>query len=487
MTIAANLVIFGATGDLSRRMLLPALYFLDADGQLPEHLRIIGAARSGLSDDAFRQMAREAVAARAETIDETVWTRFCARMAYRSADLSDDKSLKPLCELLNDQKAREDIFYLSISPSHYTDACTALKSAGVLNAQSRIVMEKPIGHDLASSRAINACVASAFPERHIFRIDHYLGKETVQNLLAMRFANVLFEPLWNANTIDHVQITVGETIGVEGRRDYYDRFGALRDMVQNHVLQLLCLVAMEPPAKFDADAVRDEKVKVLRSLKPIGARDVRTKTVRGQYGEGVIGGQSVCSYAQEAGGGTSEAETFVALTAEIENWRWAGVPFFIRTGKRLADRRTEIVVQFRDVPHSMFAGSAENDMIANRLTITLQPEEQISLTLMHKTPGLSASGPRLRPLPLNLSLTEAYKLHQPRRRIAYEQLLLDVLNDDATLFVRQDEVEAAWTWVDGIADGWSQAGTLPQTYPAGSWGPPGAFALTERLARTWAA
>lgn len=485
MTIAANLVIFGATGDLSRRMLLPALYFLDNDGQLPAHLRIIGAARSKLNDEDFQRMARDAVAARAETIDENTWARFAARLVYRSADLGDSESLNPLGALLKEQDAREDIFYLSISPSHYANACGALKDAGVLNAQSRIVMEKPIGHDLASSCIINACVADAFPERHIFRIDHYLGKETVQNLLAMRFANVLFEPLWNANTIDHVQITVGETIGVEGRRDYYDRFGALRDMVQNHVLQLLCLVAMEPPAKFDADAVRDEKVKVLRCLKPIGVREVRTKTVRGQYGEGVIGAEHVCGYTQEAGGGPSGAETFVALTAEIENWRWAGVPFFIRTGKRLADRLTEIVVQFRAVPHSLFTGDAEADLIANRLTITLQPEEQISLTMMHKTPGLSASGPRLRPLPLNLSLTEAYNLDQPRRRIAYEQLLLDVLNDDATLFVRQDEVEAAWSWVDGIASGWSQAGMLPQTYPAGSWGPPGAFALTERLARTW--
>ncbi len=311
-------------------------------------------------------------------------------------------------------------------------------------------------------------------QSRIFRIDHYLGKETVQNLLALRFANILFEPLWNKTHIDNVQITVFETVGVEGRWGYYDQYGALRDMVQNHILQLLCLVALEPPAKLDPDAVRDEKVKVLRSLKPITGHAVEVKTVRGQYADGNVEGAAVPGYAREAGGRSSDTETFVALEAEIDNWRWAGVPFYLRTGKRMGKRLTEIVIQFRPVPHSVFAGDGHHDLIPNRLTITLQPEERISLALMNKTPGLTSQGMRMNPLSLNLSLDDAFRTH--RRRIAYEQLLLDALNGNPTLFVRGDETEAAWKWIDGIIAGWKESRMKPEPYWAGSDGPERAFA-----------
>jgi glucose-6-phosphate 1-dehydrogenase len=344
-----------------------------------------------------------------------------------------------------------------------------------------VVVEKPLGHDLASCREINDTLAKTFSEDRTFRIDHYLGKEAVQNLLALRFANTFFEPLWNKLSIDHVQITVAETVGVEGRWGYYNEYGAMRDMVQNHLLQLLCLVAMEPPASLDADSVRNEKVKVLRSLRRINGREIERRTVRGQYTAGVADGHSAPGYLEEGAGKESTTESFVAICAHVDNWRWAGVPFYLRTGKRLPTRSSQIVIQFRDVPHSIFPGQS---LLANRLTIRLQPEEDISLLLMNKTPDLDGGGMKLKPLGLSLSLSDAFK-SQPRRRIAYERLLLEAIHDNPTLFVRRDEAEAAWSWVDGIIHGWERSGLPPTSYAAGSWGPAGAFALIERDGHSW--
>jgi glucose-6-phosphate 1-dehydrogenase len=464
---ADTLVIFGATGDLARRMLLPSLYFLERDGMLDKRLRIIGAARSELDESAFRTMVREALLERGETLDGAIWRSFEARLGYCKVDASVRSDFENLARVTGES----NVYYLSLSPQHYSVTCANLRAASLATPQSRIVVEKPIGHDLASCRAINACLARGFDESRIFRVDHYLGKETVQNLVALRFANVLFEPLWNRSCIDHVQITVAESIGIEGRWSYYDAYGALRDMVQNHVLQLLCLVAMEPPARLDPDAVRDEKAKVLRSLRPIGPADAASLTVRGQY----------VGYTAEAGGGPSNTETFVAIDAEVQNWRWEGVPFYLRTGKRLGDRHTQIVIQFKCVPHSAFGNG---DLIPNRLTITLQPEERISLQLMNKAPGLTAEGMRLSPLSLDLSLTEAFRAQ--RRRIAYERLILDALAGNPTLFVRADEVEAAWTWIDGIAAAWAETGLASEPYDAGSRGPAGADALIARRGYRWA-
>ena len=473
------IVIFGATGDLAQRMLFPSLYFLDAEGRLPSDLRILGAARSDLATDAFAERVEASVRERAECgLDEAAWARFRARLAYAAVDAGKPETFAALGAAIG--KAEERLFYLSTSPDLYAGISANLKQAGLINERSRVVVEKPLGHDLESCRAINDALAQAFGEDNVFRIDHYLGKETVQNLIALRFANAFFEPLWNSQTVDHVQITVAETVGLEDRHAYYDAYGALRDMLQNHVLQLLCLVAMEPPASLDPDSVRNEKVKVLHSLRPIEGKDLEKRSVRGQYRRGAAEGQPAPGYVEE--GGREETETFVALQVNVDNWRWAGVPFYLRTGKRMALRRTEIVIQFKDVPHSIFGGA---DLLANRLTIRLQPDEDISLQLMNKTPSLEEHGMELKPVALSLSLTDAFKQERPRRRIAYERLLLAALNGDPTLFVRRDEAEAAWAWVDGIEAGWKKQGLAPSSYNAGSWGPSAAFALTERNGHSW--
>ena len=375
-------------------------------------------------------------------------------------------------------------FFLAVSPSLFEKICVALADAGLATDRTRIVLEKPIGRDLETSRHINAALGAIFDEDQIFRIDHYLGKETVQNLIALRFANAFFEPLWNNLTIDHVQITVAETEGVGARWPYYDEYGALRDMLQNHMLQLLCLVAMEPPADMEPDSVRNEKVKVLRSLRRFTRVDAGDKSVRGQYTPGVVAGAAADGYESERGQ-KSGTETFVALRADIDNWRWAGVPFFLRTGKRMPEKRTSVSIQFKPVPHSIFGQASIHDMTPNRLVIDLQPDEDISLTLMNKAPGLSSGGMRLQSLPLSLSLLSTYEGAGGRRRIAYERLLLDVIQGDATLFVRRDEVEEAWRWVDGVADAWAEARLEPKPYAAGSWGPSGAFALIERFGKAW--
>ena len=477
---AQTIVIVGATGDLAQRMLFPSLYFLDSEGKLPGGFEIFGAARTDLSHDGFVAEVEKAVRARGgKYFTAEAWAKFAARLDYHTLDADKPETFRDLADLLKD--SGETIFYLSTSPSLYDAISTNLREAGLVKPGSRVIVEKPIGRDLGSSQVINDSLGRTFTEREIFRIDHYLGKETVQNLLALRFANALFEPLWNKVSIDHVQITVGETVGVEGRWGYYNDYGALRDMVQNHVLQLLCLVAMEPPANLDPDSVRNEKVKVLRSLRPITKLDdLRHRTVRGQYRAGVADGKTVPGYGEEAGGGDSDTETFVALQANIDNWRWAGVPFYLRTGKRLPSKNTQIVIQFKDVPHSIFPGES---LLANRLTIRLQPEEDISLSLMNETPSLE--GVCLRSVDLNLSLTDAFKNEAPRRRIAYERLLLEAIRDNQTLFVRRDEIEAAWDWIDGIIDGWRRFDVKPAPYVAGTWGPAGAYALTERNGQTW--
>ena len=471
------IVIFGAMGDLALRMLLPSLYFLEAHGLLPAGMAVIGAARTEIDDHAFVERAEAAVRARAGGgWSPEVWARLRTRLAYVPVDSSRPESFDALAARLSGMG--EIIHYLSTSPSLYADICAGLRRARLDGPDSRVVVEKPIGHDLASCRAINDALAETFAENRIFRIDHYLGKDAVQNLIALRFANTLFEPLWNKVSIDHVQITVAEQVGVEGRWGYYEEHGALRDMVQNHVLQLLCLIAMEPPASLDPDSVRNEKVKVLRSLRPIVGRDLERRTVRGQYVRGVADGAQVPGYAEEAGGHPALAETYVALTAHVNNWRWAGVPFYLRTGKRMPVRSSQIVVQFREVPYSIFGGA---DLLANRLTIRLQPEEEISLTLMNQAPDMGAGGMALKPLSLNLNLAPPDR----RRRIAYERLLLEVIKHDTTLFVRRDEVEAAWTWIDSIEAGWARHDIKPAPYPAGSWGPSGSFALTERNGHSW--
>jgi glucose-6-phosphate 1-dehydrogenase len=378
------------------------------------------------------------------------------------------------------------LYFMATSPKLYGPTCMSLAAAGLAGEHCRVVLEKPIGTDLASSVAINEAVGSVFHEDRIYRIDHYLGKEAVQNLLALRFANSLFEPLWNASNIDHVQITVGETVGLEGRWGYYDESGALRDMLQNHVLQLVALVAMEPPHQFEPNEVRNEKTKVIRSLRPITASTVAANTVRGQYTAGSAGGIAVPGYNQETGansskeGGHSDTETFVALRAEIDNWRWAGVPFYLRTGKRMQARRTDITIQFKTVPHNIFA-AAEPNLPANRLVIRLQPQESVTLEILSKQPGLE--GVRLREVPLELSLPKEES--GGRTRIAYERLLLDVLKGNTTLFVRRDEVEAAWQWIDGVQSSWRSTRQLVKPYPAGTWGPTAAIALTERHGHSW--
>jgi glucose-6-phosphate 1-dehydrogenase len=479
--IADRLLLFGATGDLSKRMLLPSLCALDADHLLDPKLEIVGTARSDMDDQGFRNFAREALEKFLPADRRGSVATFLNRLSYQPLDATKEDGFGKLAEKVGKPERGLAIF-LSTAPSLFEPTIRGLERAGMTGDTVRIGLEKPLGTDLGSSRVINDAVASAFPEERIFRIDHYLGKETVQNLLALRFANILFEPLWNSAHIDHVQITVAETVGLEGRVGFYDDAGALRDMVQNHMLQLLSLVAMEPPSSFDATAVRDEKVKVLRSLRKIAPEEA----VTGQYRAGAIAGQAVPGYDDELGK-DSETETFVAIKAHIDNWRWKGVPFYLRTGKRLPKRTTEIVVQFRQVPHSIFAGPNGSKGGAktqpNRLVIGVQPDEDISLSLMAKVPGLDRGGIRLRSIPLDIAMRDAFAgVH---RRIAYERLLLDLIEGQQTLFVRRDEVEAQWEWVDAIRASWAESGLTPKSYTAGSWGPSAAIALAERGGVTW--
>jgi len=473
------LVLLGGAGDLALRMLLPSLYFLEVDRLLSHDLRIVAVARGEGDGASYKALVREQLGKRA-TVEEAAWNRLAARLDYLSVDMTKDEGAAKLAERIGEYGSL--VVYFALSPSLYGPVCNALQSAGLTGPKSRLVLEKPIGRDLESSRKTNAAVGAVVGEEQIFRIDHYLGKETVQNLTALRFANVLFEPLWDRNTIDHVQITIAETEKVGDRWPYYDEYGALRDMVQNHMLQLLCLVAMEAPSGFDPDAVRDEKVKVLRSLRPFNKDTVAHDTVRGQYVAGVVEGGAREGYLQEVGK-TTRTETFVAMKVAIDNWRWDGVPFFLRTGKNLPDRRTQIVVQFKALPHNIFGQATDGDLFSNRLVIDLQPDENIVLTLMNKRPGLSEEGMRLQSLPLSLSFSQS----GGRRRIAYEKLFLDVFRGDRTLFVRRDEVEQAWKFIDGVSAAWAAANIEPAPYAAGTWGPHSSTGLISPGGRAWKA
>ncbi|TBV94250.1 glucose-6-phosphate 1-dehydrogenase [Azotobacter chroococcum] len=478
MTLPCDMLVFGGTGDLALHKLLPALYHLHRDRRLPADMRILALARKPLSRDAYRALAERHCRAHVPraNFDTATWQGFAERIDYFAMDASQSAGYGRLARHLGDSCQHGRIYYLATAPSLFEDIAAHLANAGLAGNDTRIVLEKPIGHSLESALAINQAIGRVFQESQVFRIDHYLGKETVQNLMALRFANALFEPVWRAGHIEHVQISVCETLGVENRGNYYDQAGAMRDMLQNHLLQLLCLVAMEAPVRFDAEAVRNEKVKILEALKPIVGFDVKDRTVRGQYAAGKIGGQEVPAYYFEKNvDNDSDTETFVAVHAEIDNWRWAGVPFYLRTGKRLAKKSSEIVIQFKPVPHRLF-----QDGQANRLLIRLQPEESISLQLMAKSPG---KGMSLAPVELDLNLAHAFR--QKRRWDAYERLLLDVVEGDSTLFMRRDEVEAAWRWVDPIIGGWHAYYQRPRPYPAGSWGPEQAHSLLEQQGRHW--
>lgn len=476
-------VVFGGTGDLARRKLMPALYHRDRAGQLPQSARIIGVSHRAGTTEAYRAEIGRALTEGAGQADgdHAAIERFLGRLTLVTADGRSDAGWEQLRDLLEACPDTIRAFYLATAPDLFDPICRRIGAHGLVSARARLVVEKPFGTDLASAQALNGAIGRIFDESQIYRIDHYLGKETVQNLLALRFANALFEPLWNANHIDHVQITVAEALGVGQRVGYYETAGAMRDMVQNHLMQLLCLVGMEPRSARDADALRDEKLKVLRSLKPIDSGQVQALTVRGQYRAGMAEGVAVPSYLEERGErpGPSDTETFVALKAEIANWRWAGVPFYLRTGKRLPERVSEIVITFRAIPHSVFDGAA-GPISSNRLVIRLQPDEGIKLELMIKDPG--PGGMRLRQVPLDMSFADTFGVHVPE---AYERLLLDVIRGDQTLFMRRDEVEAAWAWVDPIIAAWQASGEVPRPYPAGTWGPSAAIALIERDGRTW--
>jgi glucose-6-phosphate 1-dehydrogenase len=476
-----DITVFGGTGDLALRKLLPALYQRELEGQLPAGTRVIGVSRSGDDDRGYRALVGDSLATYVGDLDQSAVARLLARVHHLSLDAAQADDWHLLHGLLKEQPVAETVrvFYLAVSPSLFGPICERLGQIGVVDDSSRVVMEKPIGHDLASAQAINNAVGRVFEEQQIFRIDHYLGKESVQNLLVTRFANTFLEPLWSSRWVDHVQITVAETLGVGDRGGYYDAAGALRDMVQNHLLQLLCLVAMEPPTYVGRETVRDEKLKVLQALRPMDPAAVDRDTVRGRYGQGLVDGVPVSSYTEDLGRPGSSTETFVAIRTEVRNWRWAGVPFYLRTGKRMDRKTSEILVVFKEPPHAMFPHS-EGATTPNRLHIQVQPDEGMQLHLTAKEPG--PGGIRLRPVSLDLSYATTFSERSPD---AYERLLMDVMRGNPTLFMRRDEVEAAWTWVEPILQRWATSPDRPKRYPAGTSGPTAAAMLLERDGRTW--
>jgi len=488
------LVIFGATGDLTRRKLLPAVYSLFSEGLLPDGFSVVAFARRDKNDETFRAEIREAIGtfARLKPDNERVWSEFASRIHYHQASLDDPAGFRSLRQRLERMAEANGtpcncLFYLATPPSLFAPIAEMLDGAGLSrrgvreSPWSRIVVEKPFGADLQSARQLAERIEGAFAEEQVFRIDHYLGKETVQNILVFRFANSIFEPIWNHKYVDHVQITVSENMGVGARGRYYDDIGALRDMVQNHMLNALCLVAMEAPVRFEADAVRDEKVKVLRALSPIPVDCLLESVVRAQYRAGTDGGESVAGYREEEGvAPDSTTETYVALRAFVENWRWAGVPFYLRTGKRLPARISEISVHFKRVPLVLFRALPAEAIQSNILAMRIQPNEGISLRFQVKVPG---SAMRTAPLKMDFSYAESFGRETPE---AYERLLLDAALGDSTLFIRRDEVEAAWTFVDPILRCWQeQAAPAVPTYAAGSWGPEEADELIEGDGRHW--
>lgn len=475
-----DLVLFGSTGDLSTRKLLPALFSLYLDDRLPSEWRLVALFRH--SHDDFLERLQDSIMLTQNNNDQRVqdkWESFSDHIERFSFDATKPENYGELKASIDQKPDTVTIFYLATPSSLYGQICTGLSQAKLNTANSRIVLEKPIGSDLASAQTINELVGRYFEEHQIFRIDHYLGKETVQNLLVLRFANTIFESQWSQQYIDNIQITISETLGVEERAEFYDQVGALRDMGQNHLLQLLCIVAMEPPSKFTSDAVRDEKVKVLRALRNLTDADVHKKVVRGQYDAGVSDGSAVNGYTDEKGvDASSETETYVAMKVEIDNWRWAGVPFYLRTGKRLAHRACEIVVHFKEVPHSIFDLQHKRTM-ANKLVFRLQPDEGIRLMLCEKKTG---PGVNVRSTELSLSPDS---LHRKRVPDAYERLLGDVISNNQTLFVRQDELIAAWDWLDPILKHWDESEQGPEPYIAGSWGPAASTLMLAKDGRLW--
>ena len=476
-----DVVIFGGHGDLAFRKLMPALYHLVEDGYLNHQSRILTVTRREMSNDEHIELVKNKLQEflKEGEFDEGQFAVFAEQLQVVRVDLGEEESYQSLKEMLDLYPDRERVNYLSTAPDFFGAICKALNRWELITPQSRVVLEKPIGRDLKSSRAINVEVLNYFEESQVYRIDHYLGKDTVQNIMALRFSNRFFMPLWDANNIDHVQITVAESVGVEGRWGYYDDYGAMRDMIQNHLMQLLCLIAMEPPCSLDADSVRDEKVKVLRSLRPMSPMDIETKTVRAQYTQGSSDGEPVPGYREGIGVENSDTETFAAIRVDIDNWRWNGVPFYIRSGKRLRRRNSEIVIQFKSIPHSIFANKGRC-ISRNALVITLQPKESIKLKLMNKIPGLTEQM-RLQQVDLELNAP----LNAKRKPEAYERLMLDVIRSNPTLFMRLDEVEAAWKWADIILEGWAENMVPMKSYNAGSDGPSAAIALIERDGRSW--
>ncbi|NOU23041.1 MAG: glucose-6-phosphate dehydrogenase [Methyloglobulus sp.] len=477
-----DLVIFGALGDLSRRKLLISLYRLEKADLIEPETRIIGIDRHAENNAEFIEITRKSLQDFSnDTIEDTVWARFSARLSYVKIDLTQLDEYQIL-NTITDSKTRVLVNYFAVAPFLFKNICQGLAKSGVLTKESRMVMEKPIGHDLASSQEINDVVASVFSEDQVFRIDHYLGKETVLNLLALRFANSIFTTNWNHNTIDHIQITVAEEVGIEGRWDYFDKTGQLRDMLQNHLLQILTFIAMEPPVNLEAKSIHNEKIKVLKALRPITVNNVDEKTVRGQYSSGYIKGDAVPGYLEEEGANTkSTTESFVALRVDIDNWRWAGVPFYLRTGKRLMGKRTEIVVYFKQLPHNIFKDSFR-DLPPNKLIIHLQPNEGVEIEMLNKIPGIDEHI-KLQKTRLDLSFSDAFK----KNRIfgGYEKLVLEAMRGNPTLFLSREEIEQAWTWIDSIQDAWKHYNESPKVYPAGTWGPIASVALLARDGRAW--
>lgn len=467
-----DLVLFGATGDLSKREILPGLYRRFKVAQMPPDSRVIGSARTAMSRDGFRKLAAEAIEAaiEADAIDHNSMGGFLDCLEYVAVD-GERGGWEELARTIRDDVIAA--YYLSVAPKVFPVLVRNLKDSGLARKGARIVVEKPFGNDLESARALNSVLSDAFSEAQIYRIDHYLGKETVQNLMALRFGNILFEPLWNSRFVDHVQITVAEEVGIEGRGGYYDDSGAMRDMVQNHLMQLLCLTAMEPPSTFSADAVRDEKLKVIRALEPVDPECL----VRGQYG----GGPGVRSYLGDAGIDDSKTESYVAFRCGIANWRWAGTPFYLRTGKRLRKRLSEVAIVFRSLPHSIFSDHESID--GNVLAIRLQPNEGITMRLTIKEPG--PGGMRLTNVPLDMSFADAPLLEMKELTNAYERLIMDVIRGNQTLFMRNDEVEAAWKWADPVIGGWEASGSRPLIYDPGTDGPASAAKLFPKGGAGW--
>ncbi len=475
-----DIILFGATGDLAMRKLMRALYKRVVAGQIPQGSKIFAVARSDLTRAHYLEQVRKHLEQflPAKEFSLPQWESFCGFVDYVRVDATVAADFERLSAAVAGREDRVRVVFLSMAPSLFTAACTNLAAAKLVTPKTRVVLEKPLGHDRESAAANNDIVGAIFAEKQIYRIDHYLGKEAVQNLIALRFGNTLFEPLWRRGRVRHVQITVAEQVGVEGRGDFYDQTGALRDMVQSHVLQLLSIIAMEPPVSGDADAVRNEKLKVLHALRPIKGADVETKTVRGQYRDGAINGKTVPGYLEEPGvPPDSRTETFVALKAEIDTWRWAGVPFYLRTGKHLQEQIAEIVVTFDEVPHSIFeAGRIPRP---NQLVIQLQPDESITLSILAKTPGETM---RLKPVNLSLHFGDTFK---EKSLDAYERLITDVAKGNLTLFMRRDELDAAWAWIDPIREGWLQSEEPPKHYIAGTWGPAASSALVSRDGFSW--